>query len=339
MIATRILTLFGLLIHAGFALGQSDVPEWRRVALAPDILLPDAPQAASRTSTGTHRQPDFFVIDSAKCPQSPGHCLPKCQHRVSRFLPDKRYHPSSRNELITSLQPGVPVCIVVHGSFVGAGSLYPETIDWYSRMLASSNDQPLHFIGLHWPSFTGLVLLPALQINALGRRAEYNGYYLAQFMNEIPADHPVCLIGHSHGCRVISSALHLLGGGTVRKLSVQNVYPQRRIRVVFGAAAVDHHWLNPGERYGNALTCVESLLNIQNQQDGALALYPLREPHLDHAAGQVGFLERDLQAMGAHRSKIRRLEVSHLVGLGHAIEWYARHPQIQSAYLPYVYFD
>jgi len=258
---------------------------------------------------------------------------------VSRFLPDKRYHPSSQNELIASLQPGVPVCIVVHGSFVGAGSLYPETIGRYTRLLASSNDRPLHFIGMHWPSFTGLVLLPALQINALGRRAEFNGFYLAQFMNEIPPDHPICMIGHSHGCRVIASAMHLLGGGTVRDLSIQNVFPQRRIRIVFGAAAVDHHWLNPGERYGFALKQTERLLNIQNHKDAALALYPLREPHLDHAVGQVGFRRSDLLSMGPHGAKIRHFEVSHLVGHGHSIDWYARHPQIRSAYLPYVYFD
>lgn len=339
MTAKRISPVIGLLFYAALASGQSDISERHRLALSPGNVFSTTSPAASRTSIGTHRQPDFFVIDSRNCPQSPGRCLPNCQHRVSRFLPDHRYHPSSRNELIASLQPGVPVCIVVHGSFVGAGSLYPETIKWYSRLLTSSNDRPLHFIGVHWPSFTGLILLPALQINALGRRAEFNGFYLAQFINEIPAGHPVCLIGHSHGCRVISSALHLLGAGTVRKLSVQNVCPQRRIRVVFGAAAIDHHWLNPGERYGNALQCVESLLNIQNHQDGALALYPLREPHLDHAAGQVGFQQRDLRTMGPHAAKIRRFEVSRLVGIGHAIEWYARHPQIQTAYLPYVYFD
>ena len=292
-----------------------------------------------RVSTGTVDEPDFFVVNSARCPQMPLNCEPRCDGIVHRFLPDCRYHVSSRDDLINSFQPGVPVCIVVHGSFVGAADVYMESVGRYRRMLQSAGNRPLHFIAAHWPSETGLLLLPTIQTNALGRRAEFNGIYLAQLIGQIPPSQPVSLIGHSHGCRVVASALHLLAGGAVRGFTVADPSPERPIRAVFGAAAIDHTWLNPGQKYGRALLRVEQLLNIKNETDLVLNAYPLRDPRLRRAFGQVGLSRRDVQMIGPLVGKIREFDATRLVGSGHMIEAYAPHPQIRSAYLPYVYFD
>jgi len=205
--------------------------------------------------------------------------------------------------------------------------------------MQSAGNRPLHFIAVHWPSDTGLFLLPSIQTNALGRRAEFNGIYLAQMISQIPPTQPVALIGHSHGCRVVASALHLLGGGTVRGFRVADSAPQRPIRAVFGAAAIDHHWLNPGEKYGLALSRVEQLLNIKNNTDYVLNLYPLRDPRLRRAFGQVGLSKRDVLLIGPLVGRIREFDATYLVGSSHLIEAYAPHPQIRSAYLPYVFFE
>ena len=294
---------------------------------------------AIQPSIGTHCRPDFFVVDSIPCAQSPNGCLPQCNGRVCRYLPDERYHRSTREELLAALSPGIPVCIVVHGSFVGARSLFPDTIGRYKRLLTSANDRPIHFIAAHWPSDPGLLMFPAIQVNELGRRAEYNGIYVAQLINSIPPENPICMIGHSHGCRLIASAIHLLGGGTVCGFSVPDACPQRRIRVVFGAAAIDQHWLNPGQRYGCGLRRVECLLNIKNRTDLPLNLYPLGDPFWHRAIGQGGFRPCDFAQMGMQAAKIRQFEVSHLVGTGHEIARYAPHPQIRASYLPYAFFD
>jgi hypothetical protein len=262
-----------------------------------------------------------------------------CVGVIHRYLPDERYHVSDLDTMIAALRPGVPVCLAIHGSFVGSKDLYPQSVNRYKRILESANDRPIHFIAVHWPSDPGLLLLPTVQVNQLGKRAEYNGIYLAQLIARIPPENPVSMIGHSHGCRVVASALHLLGGGTVQGVAVADPHPERRIRAVFGAGAIDQHWLNPGERYGCALNRVEWLLNIRNRMDGVLNLYPLLTPFLHRAIGQAGFRRKDLMRIGGNVEKIVEYDVTQLVGAGHMISHYAPHPQIRAAFVPYLYFD
>jgi hypothetical protein len=312
-------------------------------ARAQPLPMSDADGAASdpwaAASIGTHREPDFFVVSSVRCPQRSYGWPPTCDGIVHRYLPDGRYHQSDHEQLISALRPGVPVCLVIHGSFVKAGDLYPESVQRYKRLLASANDRPIHFIAAHWPSDPGLLLLPTLQVYQLGLRAEFNGIYLAQLITRIPPDNPVSLIGHSHGCRVVASALHLLGGGTVQGFAVHNPHPERRMRAVFGAGAIDRHWLNPGQKYGCALNRIECLLNLRNRHDAVLSLYPLQAPLLHHAIGQAGLRVSDLRKMGWQSAKITEFDVTSLIGTGHMISHYARHPQIRAAFIPYLYFD
>ncbi len=288
---------------------------------------------------GTHDAPNFFVVNSIPCPQKSDGSQPQCNGVVHRYLPDGRYHCSNRDELLASLRPGVPVCIAVHGFLVRVKDLYPASIERYKRTVQAGDDRPLHFISTHWPSDPGTLIFPAIALDRMGRAAEFNGFYIANLMNRIPPENPICLIGHSLGCRVIASALHLLGGGEVQGHRVHNMHPQRRIRVVFGAAAIDHHWLNPGERFGCAINRMESMLNIRNSTDIALKLYPLREPLLHHALGRDGFHDSDLESIGWQTAKIAQWDVSHLVGMNHMIAGYARHPQIRATSSRYVYFD
>lgn len=294
---------------------------------------------ALTSSLEEHGNSTFFVVNSSHCPQEPNGCYPQCRGVVHQYLPDGRYHRSSKEQLLASLKPGVPVCVMVHGSFVKSDEWYRLTVRRYQRLVAAGGNRPMHFIAAHWPSDPGTMIFPAYQVEKLGDRAEYNGIYLAQLIRSIPADHPVSFIGHSHGCRVISSALHLLGGGSVQGVRVSNPSPHRRMRVVFGAGGIDHHWLNPGEKYGCALNRVECLLNIHSRLDCVLNLYPFTDPLFHHAAGQIGFTKSDLKKLGGQSRKIRQYDVTHLVGTGHMIVKYAPYPQIRARAIPYLYFD
>lgn len=290
-------------------------------------------------SIGTKGYPDYFVVSSVHCPQKSNGTIPQCRDVIHHYQQDRMYHPTNMNSLVASLKPGVPVCIGVHGSFVKSPELYTHAVYRYQRILASANDRPLHYIAFHWPSDPGLLLAPIHQVRQLGNRAEYNGIYLARVVSQIPPENPVCLVGHSHGCRVIASALHLLGGGAVQGVVVNNPFPQRRMRAVFGAAAVEQNWLNPGQRYGCALNRIEFLLNIKNQRDRVLKLYSLTEPYRPCTIGQSGFRIQDLVLINTQAGKIIEYDVSNIVGPGHMIADYAPHPQIRITSLPYIYFD
>jgi len=338
----------GVIWTVGLLFTGASVSAQTIVDAPPATEAPGAPAGEAQTtevpveipySLGSCAAPNFFVVNSSHCPQEPNGCYPRCRGVVHQYLPDGRYHRSSSEQLLASLKPGTPVCVMVHGSFVKSDELYALSVRRYKRLVAAGGNRPMHFIAAHWPSDPGTMICPGYQVEKLSSRAEYNGIYLAQFIRRIPADNPVSLIGHSHGCRVISSALHLLGGGCVEGVRVSNPSPHRRMRVVFGAGAIDHHWLNPGEKYGCALNRVECLLNVYSRWDCVLKLYPFTDPLFHHAVGQRGFTNSDLKKIGYQSRKIRQLDVTHLVGTGHAIANYAPYPQIRAQAIPYLYFD
>jgi hypothetical protein len=110
------------------------------------------------------------------------------------------------------------------------------------------------------------------------------------------------------------------------------------VRAVFAAAALDHNWLNPGDRYGNALARTEGVLNVRNSHDLVLSLYPLRIPFGDESLGRGGFTQLDRWRLGEWNAKVSELEVAPLVQHAHVWPSYFKSKSLASAFVPYVYF-
>jgi len=257
--------------------------------------------------------------------------------------------PVGMEELLRTLMPGAPVCIFVHGSFTRMQDVW-EDAEYSYRWLRSPCPQvPLNFIYFTWPSEGTFTLFPdnafstpllCVDFAILGRRAEVNGFYLADLIGELPPNTPVSLIGHSHGARAIASSLHLLGGGTVQQQGRWNPADSgNRIRVVMAAAAIDHDWLNPDERYGCALNRAECLLSLRNECDFALALYPLRRPFSSRSLARAGFTRKDQRELGGHVAQVSELDVTPLIGRRHDWPSYVRRAEIAAAIRPYVFFE
>jgi len=291
------------------------------------------------TVLGEQCQPNYWFVSARRCPNWGGSCCAGCAFEYFHCTPDHCLRRSDERSFLSALQPDVPVCIVVHGSFVNWWNVRDDSNHTYQWLRAAAPHRPLHVVFYTWPSEGYITMIPHVDVAILGRRAEYHGFYLAQLISQLPADRPVCLLGHSHGARLVASALHLLGGGQVqgRRLAC-GVNSQRRIRIVFAAAALDHNWLNPGERYGRALCRVECLLNLQNRRDLPLAAYPLRKPFSHRALARVGFTRGDFARLGWQSAKTRQIDVTQLVGTGHMWPNYYRRPEIASAIAPYIYF-
>jgi hypothetical protein len=212
------------------------------------------------------------------------------------------------------------------------------TFQW---LRAAAPDKPLHVVFLTWPSERFITLLPSLDVSMLGRRSEFNGFYLAQLIGHIPPEHPVSLLGHSHGARTTLSTLHLLGGGRVQGKCVGRCsrYQGHRLRAVLAAAAVDHHWLNPGERYDRAVCRSEAIVTLRNKRDRALWFYPLHKPFGRSALSHSGLHRSDRMRLGSCNSKMVEFDVAPLVGNGHMWPHYYCRPEIASALVPYLYFS
>ena len=291
----------------------------------------------------------YWVVSSRCCSQSKHRCVPSCRFVCHGVSHDCQVHPVCFEELVGSLIPGAPVCIFAHGAFTRWQDVWQDAEQTYQWLRSPCPQMPLNFIYFTWPSegicalasdnaFTSPV--PGLDFFILGRRAERNGFYLADLIGALPPNSSVSLLGHSQGARTISSALHLLGGGTVQKQARWNPADcGNRIRVVFAAAAVDHDWLNQDERYCCALNRAECLLNLRNDRDLALAVYPFRHPFSARSLARAGFTRRDRRHLGEHECQVSELNVTPQIGHHHSWPEYLCRPEIAAAIAPYIYFE
>lgn len=316
-------------------------------ATAPKLPLPPTPEASAQPrSVGPAVR--YWIVSTRCCQQSKHKCDVGCHFVCHAVTDDCQLHPVCLEELLSSQSPGAPTCVTVHGSFTRWQDVRMDAECTYQWLRSPCPQSPLNFIYFTWPSEGVFTLVPnnpftspVLQwdIAILGRRSEFNGFYLADLVGRLPHGTPVCLLGHSLGTRTIAASLQLLAGGTIQNRQRWNPADcGSRIRVVFAAAAIDHDWFNPKERFSCALHRAECLLNLRNECDLALATYPLRHPFSSRSLGRAGFTNRDQRKLGPQACQVSDVEVSPLIGRGHSWPSYIQRPELAAAIAPYVYF-
>lgn len=282
---------------------------------------------------------DYWFASTRRCPELDETCCGDCPLEYYHVGSEVCLRRSDEFAFRSALTPGVPICVVAHGSFVDWADVRRDSYYTWRWLRRAAPERPLHVVIFTWPSEGHITLVPHLDVAILGRRAAWQGLHLARFIARLPPDNPVCVVGHSHGARVVAASLHLLGGGCVEGCRLDcGVDGRQRLRAVLAAAAIDHHWLNPGERYGRATWPVECLLNFRNRHDVALGAYPLRRPFSRAALARTGFTQDDVERLGWLSAKLAEADVTHLVGCGHIWPHYYSHPEIARAMVPYVYF-
>ncbi len=297
---------------------------------------------------------DFWMVSSYRCRQS---CTKACVCGQLDYLYSDgcQMYPSNQQAFHQSLAPGAPVCIVVHGSFVEADmlsqiltggtikdaeTLVEENRPMFHWIRGAAPELPLNVVFYAWPSDAPITYLPQADVAILGRRSSFNALYLADLIDSISPDHPICLVGHSHGARMVAAALHLLAGGEVQGHRLCHPPTNcNRIRTVFLAGALDHHWLVPGQRYGRALYRTEGLVNVKNDHDIALNIYPLRRLFSHRAIGESGVTRRDRWALGELNCRLVEMDVTPIIGHGHLMKHYTHHPEIAYGLRHCIYFD
>lgn len=249
------------------------------------------------------------------------------------------WRTATQAEFQTHFVPGVPVVIVIHGSFVDSRTQYSYADATYRWLRAAASGRPLHMIYYSWPSGPPYTTVIPVDIAVRGCRAEFNAFHVAHVVTMIPPESPVCLIGHSHGARMALATLHLSSGGAIHDhvFADANRCPHR-LRAILAAAAVDHNWLDPGERYDRALLAAD-VVNFKNRNDLPLNLYPLIRPFARPTLATVGFTGGDRQELGPLGWRAVDVDVSQLVQEGHTWPNYLRSQAIADAMVRYIYFD
>lgn len=282
----------------------------------------------------------FWFLSTARSPQDFRKSCPTFCPSVSRYEQCHGFHGSDLAALGEGLEPGVPVCIVIHGSFVDTASACRESVCVWKWLKSAGCGHRMQMIYFNWPSFRPMTPLVAADVNMLGHRAARNGYYLAELIQYIPPECPICLIGHSHGTRVVASGLHLMAGGVVEGVRHPTSRAHgRSIRAVFSAAAIDHQWLCPGKKYDRALCSTECVLNLHNCVDPALRVYALRLPFVStRPLGLTGLSGHDRRRLGGAGRRVREYDVSSEVGGRHLFPNYFNNRRLAMVIRNYVYF-
>lgn len=282
--------------------------------------------------------PDFWIISSRCCPDPKGAaCCRNCLDYVHRD-PDGLLCRKNRELFQAWLRPGVPVCIVVHGSFSNWRDVRVDSHRMYGWIRCAAPHWPLQMVFFTWPSEGPTQVCVLADVCILGRRGARHGIYFAKLISQIPPGHPVTTFGHSHGARTVAAGLHLLGGGEVQGSRFTGPDPGNPVRMVLSAAAIDHHWLNPGERYGRALCRANRLLLLRNREDCVLHLYPLRKPFARRALSSSGFSREDRTRLGWLNAKTQQLDVSRIIGHRHFWHNYYAQPAIARSMAPFIYY-
>jgi hypothetical protein len=252
---------------------------------------------------------------------------------------DRQVMPVDRQNFFATINPAVPVCFVIHGSYNRWGDVVEESRHIH-HWIRSANCGPLQVVFFTWAADGNLPFIFPVDIALLGRRSSFHAVYLAQLMMQMPPEVPVSLLGHSHGARVAVSSLHLLGGGTIEDgHRLPGPAAPRRVRATLIAPALDHNWLNPGQRYGLALSSTERMLLVRNHRDVTLALYPLRKPFGQSSMGYRGLNQCDWMQLEGQGAKITDMDAAPFVKARHSWSSYYRHQELAAAIAPYVYFN
>lgn len=231
---------------------------------------------------------------------------------------------------LASQTPAEPVSVFIHGNradwqgSVDAGWLA------YCQLKQQAGARGVRLVIWSWPAErVHNRNRPDTQEKA--QRSDGQGVYLAQWLERLPPDVPVCLIGYSFGARIITGALHLLAGGDLdgHCLAPLSVARQAPIRAVLVAGAMDNDWLLPCSRNGLASRPLERLLITVNGCDPALKWYSfLYGRGGPPALGYTGLACPEW--LGPEALKIEQVDVSGEVGKVHDWACYASTPSLVS---------
>ena len=301
---------------------------------APVASTPAAPPAAFNDY-------DYWIVSSRSCDGRPqagdgARCL-----RFFRRTSERTLIVENRDTFLASIRPDRPVCFVTHGSYNWWRDVVAESRKINRWVRSGLPGAPIQVVIFTWPSDGTMPFVFPLDIAILGRKSAAHSVYLATLITQLPKDQRVVIVGHSHGARTAVAALHLLGGGTLeggQALPPGFSVPDH-LRAVLLAAAIDHQWLNPDDRYGQALLVPEQVLLMRNSRDATLAVYPMRKGLGERALGREGLNQQDRFVLGPLGSKIVELDAADFAAWHHSFADFHQHPELSAAMVPFVYFE
>lgn len=254
--------------------------------------------------------------------------------RVYRRETDAENWTLSDLDTLVEELAGEQITLVMHGNWVASDQAIERGLDFRGKMAKGCRRDRSRYVIWSWPSEEiDERVLTDVEIKAC--RTNTEGFYLACFLERFPQGR-LNLVGYSFGARVVTGGLHVLAGGSLAGLRLDETTATESpdgqsprselptIRAALFAAAVDADWLAPGGKHGLALTQAERVFVTVNPKDRVLKYFP-RIPGGDGgpALGYSGLTFQPKSGVS-----VKQFRVFAAVGRKHSWEDYLDSPQI-----------
>ena len=225
--------------------------------------------------------------------------------------------PSTVDAFVSTDDANEITSVYLHGNRVASQEATAGGLTLYRLLVRNAPEQArVRYVIWSWPS--AKTSRPLQQLHEKAGRTLSEGYYLGWFLSRIQREVRISLIGYSYGPRIMTGAMHLLGGGSVAgwSLPVEPAENQQRLRVVAFAAAVDNDVLLPGHYHGKAMSTVDHMLLCYNPIDPVLKRYHVvsKRRHAS-ALGRTGLACP--QRLGEAAARVDQINVASTIGRTH----------------------
>ncbi|MCS7304315.1 MAG: hypothetical protein NZ602_04320 [Thermoguttaceae bacterium] len=124
-----------------------------------------------------------------------------------------------QESFFSALASPLPTLIYIHGNWTDLATAIEQAWTLCGPVWKRGDIRRFRLIIWCWPAQrTGARLLTDLRFKA--GRSDVEAYLLALHLQQMPSEEPILLVGYSFGARVITGALHLVGGGRLMSRSL-----------------------------------------------------------------------------------------------------------------------
>ena len=176
-------------------------------ALALGMLL--AGRAAGDDAAG-----HVWLLSTRRAPHGVCSTLSHAPIDYWRLDAQRRWQPADGQSFLHGDDSRLPTTLFLHGNRDDFDDAVDDGWQLYRLLEQDAGGRPFRLVIWSWPADR----IPGRNRRDVQVKASYSdvdALYLAAELHRIDPQTPLCLIGYSFGARIVSGALHVLGGGTL----------------------------------------------------------------------------------------------------------------------------
>lgn len=135
---------------------------------------------------------------------------------------DSVWQKQNASVFFESRMPAQPMVFYVHGNRTETNT---ATMQGLKVLQNFPTEVPARLILWSWDS-ERVSCRPRIEYSTKAHYADFQGFYLAEFIKKFEPETHIVLTGHSFGARTILNALHLLAGGTFGARTLESTFPE-----------------------------------------------------------------------------------------------------------------